>query len=123
MKVPEAQKYISAGPTLNRLVATLVCYQTGGLPDETYPAYSTDVAQAFEALDTFIKVNNDVKLTIEYPFPEVWLKRALDGGSEGWFPVAYIVGDSLPHAICLAVIKATGNESSILVDIAHTETA
>jgi hypothetical protein len=114
VKVPDEQRYIRSGPLLNRLVATHVCYQTGGLPDETYPAYSSEIGLAFEALDTFIKVSSDVKLTIEYPFPEVWLKRSLDGGSEGWFPVAYIVGDSLPHAICLAILKATGHENLIL---------
>ena len=118
MKVPDEQKYIGPGPLLNRLVATMVCYQTGGLPDETYPAYSTEVGLAFEALDTFIKVSSDVKLTIEYPFPEVWLKRSHDGGGEGWFPVAYMVGDTLPHAICLAVLKAIGHESDILSDSA-----
>lgn len=114
MIIPEPQKYLPAGPELNRLVATLVCYQTGGLPDETYPSYSTDVGVAFEALDTFIKVSADVKLTIEYPMPEVWLKRSIDGGSDGWVPVAYIVGDTLPHAICLAILKAIGHEASIL---------
>jgi len=98
----------AAGPKLNRLVATMICGHTGGLPDASYPAYSTDLKLAFEAIDAFAVVHRNVKLTIEYPFPEVWVKRSAEQFSSGWVPAAYICEDSLPHAICLALLKASG---------------
>jgi hypothetical protein len=103
-----ARERTAAGPRLNRLVATLICGHTGGLPDASYPAYSTDLALAFEAIDAFAAVHRNVKLTIEYPFPEVWVKRSAEQFSSGWVPAAYICEDSLPHAICLALLKASG---------------
>ena len=103
-----ARERIAAGARLNRLVATLICGHTGGLPDSSYPAYSTDIKLAFEAADAFAAVHRNVKLTIEYPFPEVWVKRSAEQFSSGWVPAAYICEDSLPHAICLALLKASG---------------
>lgn len=103
-----ARDRIAAGPRLNRIVATLICGHTGGLPDSSYPAYSTDIKLAFEAVDAFAAVHRNVKLTIEYPFPEVWVKRSAEQFSSGWVPAAYICEDALPHAICLALLKAAG---------------
>lgn len=103
-----ARDRIAAGPRLNRMVATLICGHTGGLPDSTYPAFSTDLKLAFEAVDAFAAVHRNVKVTIEYPFPEVWVKRSAEQFSSGWVPAAYICEESLPHAICLALLKACG---------------
>jgi hypothetical protein len=103
-----ARDRIAAGPKLNRVVATLICGHTGGLPDASYPAFSTDLKLAFEAVDAFAAVHRNVKLTIEYPFPEVWVKRSAEQFSSGWVPAAYICEDALPHAICLALLKAAG---------------
>lgn len=108
-------QFVPAGAKLNRLVATLICQQTGGLPDEKYADYSGDVARAFEAVDAFLRENSDVKLTIEYPMPEVWLKRYFEERTSGWVPVAYTEGDTLPHALCLAILKAAGHEEEISV--------
>ncbi len=96
------------GPMLNRLVATLICEYTGGAPDENYPPFSTDLAMAFKAIDAFVATQDNVTVTIEYPSPEVWIKRYDAQFSSGWVPAAYIASASLPHAICVALLKAHG---------------
>jgi hypothetical protein len=103
-----AERHLPAGPTLSRLTATVVCGQTGGLPDDCYPSYSTDLRLAFEALDAFLAVNKGVSVTIEYPLPEVWIRRQGEEFSAGWVPVAYVAGDSLPASICSALLRALG---------------
>lgn len=102
------QEDLPAGPLLNRLVATIVCGHTGGLPDEAYPAYSTDLRLAFEAIDAFLVQHQDFKITIEYPFPEVWIKRNAEKYGSGWIPAAFQAEEKLPHAIAKALLKAVG---------------
>ncbi len=99
---------LPAGPRLNRLIATLICGHTGGMPDSTYPPYSTDIRLAFEAVDAFLSAQKSCKLTIEYPFPEVWVKRNAERFSAGWIPAAYTAEDNLAHALCRAILKAAG---------------
>jgi len=113
--LPKPPEYLPAGPALNRLVATLICGATSGMPDETYPAYSTDPKLAFEAVDIFLGEFGEAKLTIEYPVPEVWIKMNADEANASWVPVAFTVGDTLPHALCLAILKAKGHEEEILL--------
>ena len=102
---------LPAGPLLNRLVATLVCCQTGGLPDDTYPNYSGDVKLAFAAVDAFLAANRGVKLTIEYPMPEVWVRRCAEDVSKGsgWVTAVYVADDTLPIALCRALLRAAGH--------------
>lgn len=96
------------GPRLNRLVATYICNQTGGAPDEAYPAYSTDIGLAFRAADAFAAIHREVSLQVEYPMPEVWVRRQSSEFGAGWFPAAYVCGDSLPACICTALLRAAG---------------
>lgn len=99
---------LPAGARLNRLIATLVCEYTDGLPEESYPSFSTDVALAFRAIDAYASYEHGVTVTIAYPAPEVWIKRFDERFLKTWVPVAYVTAPTLPHAICLALLKACG---------------
>ncbi len=108
MAAPETVQVLTAGPVMNRLVATLICHATGGLPDDSYPPFSSDVRLAFQAVDAFVATQKNVKLTIEYPKPEVWVKRFDREFGSGWVPAAFVSADTLPAALCTAVLKAAG---------------
>ncbi len=106
--------YLAPGPRLNRLVATLICGHTDGLPEGSYPAYSTAVDLAFEAVDVFLSGNEKTQITIEYPEPEVLVKRFSERMTSGWIPVAHVAGENLGHALCLAILISAGHRGEIM---------
>jgi hypothetical protein len=92
-------------------VNVLKCRYVGGdiQPHAGYPAghispphYSTDIAAAWEVVEKMLEAYSGVEIYLENERCEVHC----DGARDEWDDLVYIRGDTAPHAICIAALKA-----------------
>lgn len=101
---------MNAGRELDALVANKV---TGFTPTSTtncrydYPPYSTDIAAAWEVVE---KMGGEVGSPGDGPYQrkDKWAAFIPCPGKDNGGKWGY--GDTAPHAICLAALKAVGVE-------------
>ena len=76
------------------------------------PHYSTNIAVAWEVVTRVYKQSNNSEpdfLQITGPLSDGWKVQHIWGHHDGDIPEYFVVRKSLPHAICLAALKAVGH--------------
>lgn len=78
--------------------------------DETLPKYSTDIPATWEVVEKLISMDYMVDIQTHTKFHQVQLDKLVGETDKGgiWQGGESVDGESTPHAICLAALKAVG---------------